>query len=385
MIVVHLTASQFFGGPERQMLGLALALPSEYRTALVSFAEAGRCHAFLDVARHHGIDAIGLRWDTPHLLAARREILDLLRILKADVLCCHGYKANLLGHWAARKFGIPVLAVSRGWTAESLRVWLYETIERFGLAWMDRVVCVSEGQAAKVRQRTVVPHDRIVVIPNAVNRERFAALDPRYRESLQRLFPTPPRRIVGAVGRLSSEKGFDILIAAAAEIARTDPSVGIAIFGEGPLRKRLEVQIASHRLCSRVVLAGFRSDLDRYLPCFDLLALPSWTEGMPNAVLEAMAAGVPVVATAVGGTPELIVEGVTGCLIAPGDSTALSRRILDVLASEPLRRTMGQQGKNRVEQFYNFGEQSRQYQQLFAMLCGPSNARARPELTGAVN
>src|SRR6516225_1977580 len=159
MNVVHLTASTFFGGPERQMLGLAQALPDDCCTVLVSFAEGGRCRTFVEQARRQGIEAITLRWDTPHLFRARDELVDLLRVTATDVLCCHGYKANLVGRWAARRAGIPVVAVSRGWTAENLRVRFYEAIDRLGLRWMDRVVCVSKGQAAKVRQRTSVSEE----------------------------------------------------------------------------------------------------------------------------------------------------------------------------------------------------------------------------------
>jgi glycosyltransferase involved in cell wall biosynthesis len=370
MNVVHLTASTFFGGPERQMLGLALTLPGDCCTVLVSFAEGGRCRTFIEQARRQGIEAVALRWDTPHLFRARDELLDLLRVTAADVLCCHGYKANLLGRWAARRAGIPVVAVSRGWTAETWRVRLYEAIDRLGLRWMDRVVCVSEGQAAKVRQRTVASEERIVVIPNAVDAARFADPDSAYRKRLKRLFATPPLRVVGAAGRLSPEKGFDVLIEAAAQIIPQDPSLGIVIFGAGPLRKRLQSQIAAHGLDDRIVLAGFRNDVHRYLPFCDLFVLPSFTEGMPNVVLEAMAAGVPVVATAVGGTPELVVDDVTGYLVPPGDADALARRMGDVLSSAESARAMGQQGRERVQTCYTFAEQSRKYQELFASLCG---------------
>ena len=97
MRLVHLTASPFFGGPERQMLGLARALPPQFEVAFLSFAEAGRCEPFLDQARTQGFTALRLAHDTPRLLAARRELTGLLRDLRADVLFCHGYKANQIG------------------------------------------------------------------------------------------------------------------------------------------------------------------------------------------------------------------------------------------------------------------------------------------------
>src|SRR6266542_1220167 len=122
--------------------------------------------------------------DTPRLFGAAREITAELKRLRADVLCCHGYKADLLGRIAARRAGIPAVAISRGWTGESLKVRLYEWLDRINLRWMDRVVCVSEGQAEKVRRAGVEP-DRARVIRNAIDMMRFADADPRYRQQLQ--------------------------------------------------------------------------------------------------------------------------------------------------------------------------------------------------------
>src|SRR5207245_1276817 len=146
MVIVHLTASPFLGGPERQMLGLAQSLAADCRSVFFSFAEDGRCRPFLEEARRQGFEAHALKGDTPHFAAAVDELADQLRHLRADVLCCHGYKADLLGRWAARRHKIPVVAVSRGWTGENVRVRLFEALDRLHLRWMDHVVCVSEGQ-----------------------------------------------------------------------------------------------------------------------------------------------------------------------------------------------------------------------------------------------
>src|SRR3954447_4135669 len=163
MRVVHLTASTFFGGPERQMLGLAESLPPEVRTTVVSFREGGRCGEFLRTVADRGFDAVALDHDTPHLRSATRELTDLLRGRRADVLLCHGYKANLLGRVAARRVGIPAVAVSRGWTWQNFKVRAYESLDRWHLRFMDHVVCVSAGQAAKVR-RCGVPEHKFTVI-----------------------------------------------------------------------------------------------------------------------------------------------------------------------------------------------------------------------------
>lgn len=366
MNIVHLTASTFFGGPERQMLGLASALTDD-ASAFISFAESGRCRAFLTRVRREGFEAITLQNDTPHLRSAARELTTNLERLKADVLLCHGYKSNLLGRVAARRRGIPAVAVSRGWTGESWRVRAYEALDRVHLRWMDRVVAVSEAQAAKVRRCGVRP-ERLQVIHNAIDAERFTSPDPTYDAKLRRLFRAPPARIVGAAGRLSPEKGFEVLVDAAARIRRRDTSVGFVAFGEGACREKLARMIAVLGLDSSFVLTGFRADLDQFLPFFDLFVLPSYTEGLPNVVLESFAAGVPVIATAVGGTPEIVEDGESGFLVPAGDSQALADHILKALACQDGLRDMGLHGRQRVVDHFTFTAQARAYRQLFEEL-----------------
>ena len=135
-----------------EALGLAEHLPPDYRTTFVSFSEGGWCGEFLRTVRGRGFDGVQLAHDTPHLIAATDELTALLRERAADMVFCHGYKANLLGRVAARRAGLPVVAVSRGWTRENLKVRTYELLDRWHLRFLDRVVCVSEGQAAKVRR-----------------------------------------------------------------------------------------------------------------------------------------------------------------------------------------------------------------------------------------
>jgi glycosyltransferase involved in cell wall biosynthesis len=384
MLVVQLAASPFVGGPERQMLGLAGSLPQTYRTVFVAFGDRGKSWALLNEARRQGHEAQVLEHDTPHYRAAVQEVAWRLRELRADVVCCNGYKPDLIGWRAARQVGIPVVSISHGWTAATLKVRLNEALDRLVLRWMDRVVCVSEKQAARVRWAGV-PAERTVVIRNCIHLEPYANPDPAHRETLQQLFPKRPRWIVGAAGRLSPEKGFGQLVEAAALALRTDPSLGFVLFGDGPLRGALTAQIASHGLQDRFILTGFRRDLERFVPHFDVAVLPSFTEGLPVAVLEAFAGAVPVVATAVGGTPEVVEEGVNGYLVPPGQPGVLARRILDVLRDNDERQAMGQRGRQRVREQFTFAVQSLQYQRLFEELhrtCPRPSRRRRAALAG---
>jgi glycosyltransferase involved in cell wall biosynthesis len=375
MIIVHLTSSTFFGGPERQMLGLAHRLVPAYRSVFLSFAEKGRCRDFISEVRRQGFDGWELSHDSPRFMAAIREIQGWLQETRAGALCCHGYKANLLGRKAAQRLNIPAIGVSRGWTGENLKVRFYEAVDRYFLRRMDRVVCVSASQAIKVRQAGV-PAEKVTIIRNAIDAGRFARPDQAYRSKLEGFFTarngtrSAPTTIVGAAGRLSPEKGFSVLIEAAHLIVRSqnDGTVGFILFGDGPLRRDLRRQIDAAGLGESFVLPGFRDDLDGFLPFLDILVVPSFTEGLPNVILEALAAGVPVIGTAVGGTPELLENETNGLLVPPGDSRALARCLADLLSSTTRRLAMGEQGRQRVLRHFTFEAQASSYRRLFAEL-----------------
>jgi len=369
MNIVHLMASPFYGGPERQVLGLARSLPAEYQTVFLSFAERGLSEDFLNRARTEGFSAVCLRENAPHLLRASAEVADRLRQHRADVLCCSGYKPDIIGWLAARRAGVPVLAIAHGWTSATWKVRIYEALDRLVMRGMDAVVAVSAAQAAKVRKAGVRP-GRIHVIRNAIHTAALARVNPHYKNLLLGYFPRPPRHVVVSAGRLSSEKGFEVLIEAASQVCARYPETGFVLFGEGPLRAVLARQIVARRLQEHFILAGFRRDVEAFLPHADLAVLSSYTEGLPVVVLEAMAAGLPVVATAVGGTPEVIDEGLQGHLVPAGDPGALARRIGDLLTQESVRRAMGARARQRIAERFTFAAQAQHYQQLFQRLAG---------------
>lgn len=369
MRVVHLTASTLFGGPERQMLGLAERLPGEFEVGFVSFAEGGHCGDFLRTVENRGFSATQLRADTPRVRAAVRELTELLRFRRIDAVLCHGYKANFVGRSAARSLGIPAIAVSRGWTGESLKVRAYEWMDRRRLAGMDHVVAVSDGQAEKVRAAGV-PESKLTVIRNSARTEAFA--DPDILD-LARLADHFPRdsgveQVVLAAGRLSPEKGFDVLIDAAARVCRQVPEAGFVLFGEGGERAKLERLVRSVGLESRFVMPGFSRELDRFVPWAGVVALSSHTEGLPNVALEASAAGVPVVATAVGGNAEVVADGETGFIVPPARPDRLAHAMVRLLDDDELRARMGGAARARMREEFSFEAQAAAYVELLERL-----------------
>ena len=372
MRVLHLTASPFFGGPERVILDIATTQRSEpwrIESTIVSFSENGGCEPFLAKVAEAGLEGIRLRYDMPRLVAATFELIGILKDRKIDLLLAHGHKSRMVGYFATRRVGIPIVGVSHGWTWQDFRTQIYEGIDRWMHRRMDRVVCVSRGQAEKVR-RCGVAEDRICVIPNGIDPSRFAKEpNPEVRQKLLDLFDSPPKTLVGAAGRLSPEKGYDILIDA---LARTRENLAVVLFGDGFLRAELQEQIDRLGLTSKIRLAGFTSELDRFFPAFDLFVQSSRTEGFPCVNLEAMASGIPVVATAVGGVPEQIESERTGILVPPEDPEALASA-LDRLAADPeFRRMMGTAARTKVEKDFSCAAQAEAYADLYRQMLSRS-------------
>jgi len=370
MRLAHLTASTFFGGPERQMLGLAECLAPDDPVTFLSFAEGGRCEAFLEHVRAAGFTGTRLDHDSPHVRSGVRELADRFRSF--DAVLCHGYKANLLGRVAARRVGIPAVAVSRGWTGENRKVRAYEWLDRRHLRWMDHVVAVSDGQADKVR-RAGVPASRLTVIRNSARLKAFASVDASYRERLHGYFPGDAAvRVVAAAGRLSPEKGFTLFVDAAKTIIDAFPAARFVLFGEGAERAAIESRIRELGLGGKFVLAGFRGDLDAFLPWADVMVQTSFTEGMPNVLLEASAAGVPSVATAVGGSAEVVADGETGILVKSGDVDAVAAGVLSLLRDDDRRGRFGKAARQKMRDEFTFESQARGYRDLLARLARPA-------------
>ena len=373
--IVHVAASPVFGGVERLILEICCSLErtKDIKHIVASFPEEGRLMPFIQEIEKAGLPAYCFQNDMPHLIAATRELTRLLKQHDIQILCAHGHKARMLGWFAAQWLRIPIVGISHGWTGETKTVKLYERIDKWMHRRMDHIVCVSQGQADKVI-RFGTPASRVSVIYNAVRKDRFdVPSDISYRHRLESLFPNKPKLIVGAAGRLSPEKGLDILVTAAEKLVKTVSDVGIVIFGEGVLQESLQKQIAASGLSPSVVLAGFTGGLDQYMHHFDLFVQSSHTEGMPSVLLEAMAARTAVVATQVGGTGELVVENSTGLMVSPNDPDALADAMVKVLSDDELRRTMGENGRQRVEQSFAIEPQADAYWELFCRLLGTSN------------
>lgn len=363
MNVTHLIGTNFFGGPERQILNHALRVRVHGITPqILSFAEHGKSNELLRRAAEEGIVCSELGLRSPFHPGAVTELAGFMKSQGTDLLVGHGYKANVVGRLATWCTGIPFLAVSRGWTGESRRIRFYEFLDRLFLRLADAVVAVSEGQ----RQKVIVcgvRADKVRVIHNAIDLECFPG--PAERGIRAELNIPGDAVLVVTAGRLSPEKNHLGLVQAAKRVLSENPDVYFVIFGEGFLRPDLEKAVAEAGIRDRFFLPGFRNDVRSLLHECDIFVLPSHTEGLPNVVLEAFACRKPVVATRVGGTPEVVLHGESGFLVQPNDMEGLAASLTKLCASADMRHKMGEKGYQFIRDQFGYEQQARLYLNIY--------------------
>lgn len=272
--------------------------------------------------------------------------LERLRAIGADLVHTHEYKSALIGLYAARRVGAAAVATAHGWTASSARARLYEAIERRLLKRYDGVIACSEFMRKNLLDLGIAP-DKVPVIYSAS--ELPPAGDGReFRRTAglgEDIF------LIGALGRLSREKGQAILLEALREVRPHVPEAAAVLAGEGPDRPALEAAALRMGLSGAVTFLPSlaRQRLGSFFEAIDLFVLPSLRENLPLALIEAMLAGKPVVAAAVGGVPELIDDRTTGLLVPPGDPGALARAIRELASDEVLRKRLASDARRRAD------------------------------------
>lgn len=300
-----------------------------------------------------------------HALRGLARLYRWLRAERVQAILTFTYVSNVMGILMAWLAGVPLRIAGK---RDVLTRWYLPLETRVvNSRLVDRVTVVSaETQTFCVSEQRMRA-DKLVFIANGVAAARF---DPRQwppaaRLALrQALGVDREARLLICVGRLDAVKGQATLLRALVQVAAAQPAVLLLLAGDGPERPRLTALAAELGVADRVRLLGARDDVPRLLALGELFVLPSLQEGMPNAVLEAMAAGLPVVGTAVGGVPELVVDGETGVLVPPGDATALADALLALLAAPARAAEMGRRGRQRAAQAFSQEAMCRQVEQL---------------------
>lgn len=362
------------GGPDKTILNTPRFLAStRYRTLCAYMHPPG------DPGLEH-LRAKALDWNAPLISIPDRGPLDWRVVIELAKVCRqervaiwhgHDYKSNLLGLLLNRHYPMRLVTTVHGWVQQTSRTPLYYELDRRSLRYYDRVICVSEDLRERCLARGVI-EQKCVLIENAIDVDYFSRTTGR-EEARRRLGLSPSRLIVGAVGRLSPEKGFDILIGAAHRLVTSGVDLEVLIVGEGSDEPRLRALIESFGLTDRVQLLGFRNDPRALYEAFDALALSSLREGLPNVLLEAMAMGVPVIATRIAGIPRLIRDGEDGLLVEAGSVDEMAAKLGRLLGDPPLRDRLRLSARRTIESRYSFASRMIKIRDLYDELMGLGN------------
>ncbi|MFK7803981.1 MAG: glycosyltransferase [Anaerolineae bacterium] len=347
IIVTHLITDLITAGAQKALYRLLLHTDrTKYRPIVIALREgdteiAGQIKA-LDIPV---IDLNMLpRWRFDKMFRLFRE----LRQQKPDILHCWMIHSNIIGRVVGRIAGVPTIIVSRRSDRNGGEI--YTRLNRWLVNWSDGIIAVSESSRQAELAETGIAPERVVTVPNGLDASMFmnkpSAAD---RQVLRTsLGVTDKHVLIGSVGRLTEAKGYPDLIRAFKMIHDEVPQARLVIVGKGKLEAELKSLAAELDLTDKVRFPGVRSDIPQFLNALDLFAFSSLWEGMPNALMEALAAGLPCVATRVSAAPELIDEGVHGLLVAPQNPAELATSILKLLNDSALRETLAVAGRERI-------------------------------------
>ncbi len=365
-ILFIITQSEF-GGAQRFLMELVTHLDAGTHESLV----ASQPGELLDALKAKNIPVEALKWLRRDIspisdLLGLWEIYKLLRREKPDVLFLLSSKAGFLGSLAAcfntaLYYSRPLRVIYRigGWAFNDpqsrISRALFILAEKISARWKDVIIVNSRHDATQAKRLGIKPRQQLAIIHNGINTASLDFLSrEEAREKLDAMLSYKLKaisyKLIGCIANFYKTKGLPYLIEAMAEIHKTHPDAKLVIIGDGRERKNLELRIADCGLEKNVMLVGRLAEAWRYLKAFDIFVLPSLKEGFPWALLEAMAAQVPVIATSVGAIPEIIKNNENGMLVAPGDAKALQQAISELLNNAPLRDNLALHAKETVEQ-----------------------------------
>lgn len=338
--ILHVVGRFGVGGYERQQAELIKRLPSERYTQTVATME--KSGPFLAEVEERGIEVIEFPFTSFYNRNAFRQYRALARLVrdrKIQIAHCHEFYSVIFGTVGCRLGGLRKIVVGRGNMGDQ-----HSRMQRTVQMLCYKLDAAIIPNALMVKKRLIehegVPARKMVCIHNGIDIERFHPR-PRNEELAASLGIPPGARVMGIVGTMRALKDHKTFLRAGAIIRRQFPDVHLLLVGGGELRADLERLAEELSIAQATTFAGERSDVPDLLALMNVFILTSETEGLPNAVLEAMATGLPVVATSVGGVPELVLDGETGYLIPVHNPELLAEKVMHLLGEPKLAETMG--------------------------------------------
>jgi glycosyltransferase involved in cell wall biosynthesis len=366
MKVLHVISSAGYYGAEAMVVNLCLGLREmgvSCTLAVFQNRHMPDCQ-LADVAAGRGIEVRGIECNGRLDWKAVQSLSAMARELRVDFIHAHGYKAHVYALLAARRRFAALVGTYHGYQSHvgrqglqaALRQRLYGVANRVALRYYERVL-VPSPMLARMLEAGGVAAEKLGVVPNGVEVGAFHGATPAsdIRERKKGGFA------IGLIARLVPGKGHHELLHALRTVLTRHPKTLVLFVGEGPMRAELEVEAARIGVAENVVFTGARRDMASVYTALDTVVLPSHAEGLPMALLEAMSASCPVIATPVGAVPALILDGRTGLLVAAGEVDDLAKSILRMIEEPGLRAGLAHRGHEHVGMQFSSGAMAAQY------------------------
>jgi sugar transferase (PEP-CTERM/EpsH1 system associated) len=362
--IAHVSAHLQFGGKENGVVNLVNGLdPDIFESYIFTYVRGGPLAQRVDPYRCRVVelgDKLGGDYRLYFKLA--REFWRY----RIHIAHTHSWATLMEGIVGAKLAAVPIIIHGEHGTMQTESK-LHILVQRWFWRQADQMLSVSEVLRENLHRTFDFPPERIRVVANGVDLARFD-LSRNGVDYKARLGLPSEALVFGAVGRLVPVKAYPILLKAAKLVFKEMPQAHLVIVGDGPLRNELVQLARDYNMMDRVHFLGARKDVAEILRALEVYVLCSESEGMSNTILEAMASGRPVVATAVGGNPELVVDGETGLLVSPNHPHRLATAIMKLLREPACRRRLGQGGRQRVEEQFSLDGMVRNYAKVYLEL-----------------
>jgi glycosyltransferase involved in cell wall biosynthesis len=359
MKILYLVTQSSWGGAQKYVFDLATNLPENFAITVA----CGGNGMLIDKLKTVGINVKIFK----NLVRPINPIRDFIcfwqlwrfiRREKFDIVHTNSSKAEILGNLAARVAGVKkIFFTAHGFVfnepQNKYKREIYIWLEKFANKFSRKIIAVSNFDRQTALQENICPVEKIVTVHNGLDCDKFERAIAVSVNQREKLGLSPGNFVVGTVANFYPVKGLKYFISAAALVVEKIPNARFVIVGEGELRLDMEKQIRDLNLEKTVILTGFQADLCGFLPAFDLFVLPSLKEGFPYALLEAQVAGLPIIATRVGGVPEIIIDYSNGLLIEKANESALAQKIIQAYQDENLRKNISQKGKYEVKKKFD--------------------------------
>lgn len=302
--------------------------------------------------------------------------IKLMKIMKENkVTIVHSYlfQANLLSRIAARFVKVPVIisSIRIMEMQKASHLWF----DKLTNCLIDKIITNAEAVRQFIISKTGVSPDKIVTIHNGINTKHNLNQEKMF--SGEKLNLPLGADIIGSIGRLHEQKGFNYLLQALVLVKKEQPNFKCILVGDGKLKNYLNALSKEYNLTENMIFTGFRKDMDEIISVFDVFVLSSLWEGLPNVIMEAMNQSKPVIATAVGGTAELVQDKITGLLVPARDPAAMAQSILWILKNKEEARIMGQNGRSRIEKLFSLEKMIQKTETIYEQLLAEKVKRGK--------